>query len=146
MTSRFFAYSAPTWLEPVIQSLNFAPLPLGGLIFPSIMLSVAPSLSSNRKVMPRLSGSGSSLRSLPIDEEVGVLFITPPSMKRTVMPDDSLISTGLKAIGNDAEACTAIATSMSGSVSALKMYSCPVSLPSLTFFLPPLPSSSYSVV
>ena len=50
--------------------------------------------------------------------EVGVLFITPPSMKVTVRPLASLTSIGLKAPGNEAEACTAIATSRSGSLSA----------------------------
>ena len=118
-TVRFFAYSAPALLAPRIESISRAIRPWPGLTMPLLRSSVLS--SSKTKVMPRSSGIGFS-RSRPSASValVGVLFITPPSTKRTVSPLASLMCTGLKTPGKDAEACTATATGRSGSVSALK--------------------------
>src|SRR5208282_25179 len=132
--SRDSRYSAAELSDFISLSMIFAPHPPGGVT----LSAIAPALfePSNTNVMPRLSGIGSSGGASPMLLSVGVLFITPPSMKVTVQPGSSSMSTGLNAPGNDADACTATETGRSGWVSAPKTYSWPrvfLSVESSTF-------------
>ena len=113
----FFEYSAAEFSAPETKSLKRL---RSGAAWPFLMPWAVS--SSKTKVILPLGGTGSTSRAPSVSDE-GALLSTPPSSNRPMAPFCILMSTGLKTGGRAAEACTAAATSMSGSVSALNTLS-----------------------